>query len=85
MAQESDLLDAQLLMPIEVARIFRVSPKTVTRWAKTGKLGSFKTLGGHHRFHRGEVIKALQANYTQAVMSQRLKEMDTLIAQRSQR
>ena len=36
-----------LLTPSEVATLFRVDPKTVTRWAKAGKLTSIRTLGGH--------------------------------------
>jgi excisionase family DNA binding protein len=40
----------KLLTPSEVAAIFRVDPKTVTRWAKVGKLSSIRTLGGHRRF-----------------------------------
>jgi len=36
-----------LLTPAEVATMFRVDPKTVTRWAKAGKLTSIRTLGGH--------------------------------------
>lgn len=34
----------------EVARVLRVSPKTVARWAKDGKLPHLVTLGGHRRF-----------------------------------
>jgi excisionase family DNA binding protein len=47
-----------LLTPAEVASLFRVDPKTVTRWAKSGKLNSIKTLGGHRRYKESEV-KAL--------------------------
>ena len=36
-----------LLTPAEVAAMFRVDPKTVTRWAKAGKLSAIRTLGGH--------------------------------------
>ncbi len=32
-----------------------VSPNTVTRWAREGRLPSQVTLGGHHRFDRDEV------------------------------
>ena len=39
-----------LLTPAEVAAMFRVDPKTVTRWAKAGKLTSIRTLGGHRRY-----------------------------------
>lgn len=44
-----------LLTPAEVARLFRVDPKTVTRWAKAGRLDSIRTLGGHRRFKESEV------------------------------
>lgn len=49
-----------LLTPAEVASMFRVDPKTVTRWAKSGKLTSIRTLGGHRRYRETEV-KALLA------------------------
>jgi excisionase family DNA binding protein len=44
-----------LLTPAEVAALFRVDPKTVTRWAKAGKLTSIRTLGGHRRYLESEV------------------------------
>ena len=44
-----------LLTPAEVAALFRVDPKTVTRWAKAGKLSCVKTLGGHRRYLASEV------------------------------
>lgn len=44
-----------LLTPGEVAKLFRVDPKTVTRWAKAGKITSVRTLGGHRRFREAEV------------------------------
>lgn len=44
-----------LLTPAEVASMFRVDPKTVTRWAKAGKLTSIRTLGGHRRYREAEV------------------------------
>lgn len=36
----------------DVARLLGVSPNTVTRWAREGKLPCQITLGGHHRFDR---------------------------------
>lgn len=45
----------ELLTPGEVARLFKVDPKTVTRWAKAGRLTSIRTLGGHRRFRESEV------------------------------
>jgi excisionase family DNA binding protein len=48
-----------LLTPAEVATMFRVDPKTVTRWAKAGKLTSVRTLGGHRRYRETEVRRLL--------------------------
>lgn len=48
-----------LLTPSEVATLFRVDPKTVTRWAKSGKLSSIRTLGGHRRYRESEVRELL--------------------------
>jgi excisionase family DNA binding protein len=51
--------DERLLTPAEVAALFRVDPKTVTRWAKAGKLSSIRTLGGHRRYWEAEVRRLL--------------------------
>jgi excisionase family DNA binding protein len=50
-----------LLTPGEVAALFRVDPKTVTRWAaaKPPRLRSIRTPGGHRRFRRSEVDRLL--------------------------
>lgn len=57
----SRLTDAEVLLtPAEVAALFRVDPKTVTRWAKAGKLTSIRTLGGHRRYRESEVKELLQ-------------------------
>jgi excisionase family DNA binding protein len=56
-----------LLTPAEVAALFRVDPKTVTRWAKAGKLTSIRTLGGHRRYKESEVkalLKTITPNTT---------------------
>lgn len=50
----------ELLTPAEVAALFRVDPKTVTRWAKAGKLTSIRTLGGHRRYRAAEVRALLE-------------------------
>ena len=44
-----------LLTPSEVATSFGVNPKTVARWAESGRLSVVRTLGGHRRFYRDEV------------------------------
>jgi excisionase family DNA binding protein len=43
------------LRAAEVADILHVSPKTVARWAKEGKLPFLKTLGGHRRYPAAEI------------------------------
>ena len=48
----------RLLKPGEVAALFRVDPKTVTRWANAGRISSIVTPGGHRRFRESQ-IKAL--------------------------
>lgn len=57
--------EEELLTPSEVAKLFRVDPKTVTRWAKAGKLSSIRTLGGHRRYRAGEIRELLDAQRTQ--------------------
>jgi excisionase family DNA binding protein len=52
-------IQERLLTPGEVARMFRVDPKTVTRWAVAGRIGSIRTPGGHRRFHESEVKNLL--------------------------
>jgi len=49
-----------LLTPKEVALRFHVNPKTVTRWAKAGKLTAIRTLGGHRRYRESEVLERLR-------------------------
>jgi excisionase family DNA binding protein len=48
---------AGYLKTAEVAQMLHVSPKTVTRWAKDGKLPHSRTLGGHRRFPAEEIRK----------------------------
>ncbi|BCJ65221.1 BldC family transcriptional regulator [Polymorphospora rubra] len=50
----------RLLTPGEVAALFRVDPKTVTRWAAAGRIGSIRTPGGHRRFRESEVRALLE-------------------------
>ena len=54
--------DDELLTPGEVARLFGVDPKTVTRWASAGKLSPMRTLGGHRRYRATEVRSLLDSS-----------------------
>lgn len=62
-----------LLTPGEVAERFRVSPRTVGRWAKEGKLKPVRTLGGHRRYREADIrallTPALTATWNDAVRS----------------
>jgi excisionase family DNA binding protein len=49
------MVENELLTPSEVAVMFRVNPKTVTRWARAGKISAIRTLGGHRRFRASEI------------------------------
>lgn len=45
----------RLLTSGEVAELFRVDPKTVTRWAAADRINSVRTPGGHRRYRESEV------------------------------
>lgn len=60
------LTPEQLLTPGEVAALFRVDPKTVTRWAQQGKLSAVRTLGGHRRYRADEVHALLRDGLSQS-------------------
>lgn len=54
----------------ELADLFNVHPRTVTRWAKANKLEYFKTLGGHRRYTQESVFalfKKLGPNVTEEI------------------
>jgi len=66
---ELQMLDAEaLLTPGEVAQIFRVNPKTVSRWARAGKISTIRTLGGHRRFRAGDVEALVAATEEASVL-----------------
>ena len=56
MPQIPQFSEDRLMTPAEVAAAWKVDPKTVTRWARAGKLSSIRTLGGHRRYREAEVI-----------------------------
>ncbi|GAA1892770.1 hypothetical protein GCM10009736_71290 [Actinomadura bangladeshensis] len=64
-----------LLTPGEVAALFRVDSKTVTRWAQDGKLSSIRTVGGHRRYRASEVHEVLNAE----CVSSRYARLETLV------
>lgn len=52
---------AEIMTPAQVAAIYKVNPKTVTRWAIAGKIPSIKTPGGHRRFFRSDIEKNINS------------------------
>ena len=56
---ETETSSTQFLTRSEVSKLLGVSPNTVTRWAREGRLACLVTLGGHHRFDR-EVVEQLR-------------------------
>ena len=55
----------EFLSRSEVSKLLGVSPNTVTRWAREGRLPSQVTLGGHHRFDR-ELVQQLRKSLSRA-------------------
>jgi excisionase family DNA binding protein len=58
----------RLLTPSEVASLFRVDPKTVTRWAASGRLRSLRTPGGHRRFRESDIRALLWDDHSTATL-----------------
>lgn len=58
----------QLLTPGEFAELFRVSPKTVARWATAGKITAVRTLGGHRRYRQAEAEALLREGTDEATV-----------------
>ena len=54
------------LLTSQVADLLHVSPKTVARWAKDGRLPFQRTLGGHRRYPE-PAIRELAASLAQEV------------------
>lgn len=58
-----DFSPHQIMTPDEVAQMWQVHVKTVTRWAQDGKLVSIRTPGDHRRYSR-EQVEALMRGET---------------------
>ncbi len=61
-AEVVDVANDPLMTPGEVAAVFRVDPKTVTRWAAAGRIDSIQTPGGHRRFRKSAVDALLRGD-----------------------
>jgi excisionase family DNA binding protein len=49
----------KFLRTSDVAKMLHVSPKTVSRWAKEGRIPHLSTLGGHRRFPATEIERLM--------------------------
>ena len=59
--ERPDWIDEQLLRPGQVAALFQVSRRTISDWARAGKLDAIITPGGHRRFRATQVRALLEA------------------------
>lgn len=57
----------RFLRTSEVAYLLHVSPKTVARWAKEGRLPYLSTLGGHRRFPESQIVTMVDALTTETI------------------
>ncbi|MEV5010375.1 BldC family transcriptional regulator [Streptomyces sp. NPDC055692] len=60
-----------MLTSEEVAALFNVNRDTVIRWAKSGRLRTIRTLGGHRRYRESEVRALLEKRSTDTRVSKR--------------
>lgn len=44
----------------EASELIGVSPKTLRRWEKEGKIKPVRTLGNHRRYDKNEILKLLK-------------------------
>ena len=54
-------LGGQLLRTSDVATLFQVSERTVSDWARRGRIPSVRTPGGHRRYPAEEIQRILEA------------------------
>jgi excisionase family DNA binding protein len=64
-ANTTTVVGTDFLTRSEVSKLLGVSPNTVTRWAREGRLSCQVTLGGHHRFER-ELVEQLKRSLFRA-------------------
>ena len=57
--EKRELCAVRWLKPAEVAGMFGVDRRTVLNWARTGKLTSQPTPGGHRRYREADVLALL--------------------------
>lgn len=68
------------MTPAEVATVFRVDPKTITRWANDGRLQSIRTLGGHRRQLVDQSRQLLSESFAEVVEHSMITHAPALFA-----
>jgi len=58
--RDTEVAPDELLTPAEAARRLGVTPNTVTRWSRAGKISAIQTIGGHRRYRSSEIDKVLR-------------------------
>ena len=51
-----------VLTTTEVARLLGMHANTLKNWVRSGKIPSYKTLGGHYRIRSSELVESLKRN-----------------------
>ena len=59
--QKNHILDSELIVISDAARIMGVSKDTIRRWEKLGKITSERTNGGHRRYHLSDLKLSTRA------------------------
>jgi excisionase family DNA binding protein len=54
-------IKGDLLRTSDVARLFQVSERTVSDWARRGRIPSVRTPGGHRRYPADEIHRLMAA------------------------
>ncbi|HLH99502.1 MAG TPA: helix-turn-helix domain-containing protein [Acidimicrobiales bacterium] len=54
-------MQGELLRTSDVARLFQVSERTVSDWARRGRIPSVRTPGGHRRYPAEEIHRLMLA------------------------
>ncbi len=58
--------DPEFLTAGQAAAMMGVSPRTIVKWSKEGKLPHQMTLGGHRRYMRHQIQAILEKNTSSA-------------------
>jgi excisionase family DNA binding protein len=53
----------------DIARLLSVDPSTVKRWADSGRLQCYKTVGGHRRFSLSQVKEFITSYHLEGIVS----------------